>query len=129
MGQFTFACAINCMDGRFQDPVKDYLIAVYDVDYVDMVTEPGPNKILAEGTNLSVIENIKKRVGISVHHHNAKIIAIVGHFDCAGNPADREEQIKHLKKAKKTVQSFGFNIKIVLLWVKDDQWEPVEVVD
>ena len=79
-----FACAINCMDGRVQDAVKNYIKENYQVDYVDMVTEPGPNKILAENADKAVIENIKKRVEVSTHHHGSKVIAIVGHFGCAG---------------------------------------------
>jgi len=108
------------MDGRTQDAVRDYIKKNYGVDFVDMVTEPGPNKILAENINTPIVENIKKRVGISVEHHGAKILAIVGHFGCAGNPTEREEQIQHLHQAKKTVESFGFNIKIILLWVNRD---------
>ena len=122
-----FACAINCMDGRVQDAVKDYIKENYGVDYVDMVTEPGPNKILADNTDRAVIENIKKRVGISVEHHGSKVVAITGHFGCAGNPAEKEEQIDHLQKAKKTVESFGFPVEIVLLWV-DGDWKTVEKV-
>jgi hypothetical protein len=113
----TFACAINCMDGRIQDAVKNYMKEQYAVDYVDMVTEPGPNKILAENTDLPVIENIKKRVKISVHHHGAKVVAIVGHFGCAGNPVEKEEQIAHLKKAKENFQPSCADAEIVLLWV------------
>lgn len=123
----TFACAINCMDGRVQDAVKDYIKENYSVDYVDMVTEPGPNKILADNTDKAVIENIKKRVEVSVHHHGSKVVAIVGHFGCAGNPTEKEEQIEHLKKAEETVKSFGFPVEIVLLWV-DGDWQTVEKV-
>jgi hypothetical protein len=121
----TFACAINCMDGRVQDAVKDYMKKNYSIDYVDIVTEPGPNKILADNQDKAVIENIKKRVEISVHHHGSKVVAIVGHFGCAGNPAEKEEQIKHLKSSKKTVESFGFPLEIILLWV-DGDWKTVE---
>src|SRR3989344_4824023 len=122
-----FACAINCMDGRVQEAVKNYLKENYGVDYVDMVTEPGPNKILAENTNAPIVENIKKRVGISVEHHGSKVIAIVGHFGCAGNPVEKEEQISHLKQAQKTVESFGFDAKIILLWVGDG-WQKAELI-
>lgn len=121
----TFACSINCMDGRVQDAVKNYIKEKYDVDYVDMITEPGPNKILAENSNKYIIENIKKRIDISVHHHGAKVVAIAGHFGCAGNPTEKEEQIKHLRQAKKTVESFRFDIEIILLWVSGD-WKTVE---
>lgn len=113
------------MDGRVQDAVKNYIKENYGVDCVDMVTEPGPNKILAENTDTAVIENIKKRVEISVHHHGSKVLAIVGHFGCAGNPTEKEEQIEHLKKAKEVVKSFGFPVEIILLWVGSD-WTIVE---
>ncbi len=122
-----FACAINCMDGRVQDAVKNYMKENYGVDYVDMVTEPGPNKILADNLNKGVVGNIKKRVEISVHHHGSKVLAIVGHFGCAGNPAEKTEQAEHLIKAKKIVESFGFNTEIILLWV-DGDWKTVEKI-
>ncbi|MGA2418065.1 MAG: carbonic anhydrase [Candidatus Staskawiczbacteria bacterium] len=125
--QKTFACAINCMDGRVQDAVENYMKENYGVDYVDMITEPGPNKILADNSDKTIIENIKKRVEISVHHHGSKVIAIVGHFGCAGNPAEKETQIEHLKKAEEVVKSFGFPIEIVLLWVAGD-WTTVKKV-
>ena len=123
----AFACAINCMDGRVQDAVKNYIKENYSVDYVDMVTEPGPNKILAENSDSAVIENIKKRVEISVEHHGSKIVAIVWHFGCAGNPAEKKIQIEHLQRAKKTVEKFGFPIEIILLWV-DGDWATAEKI-
>lgn len=125
--QNTFACAINCMDGRVQDAVKKYMQNNYSVDYVDMVTEPGPNKILAENLDKAIIENIKKRVEISTHHHGSGVIAIVGHFGCAGNPTEKEEQVQHLKKAEETIKSLGFKEEIVLLWV-DGDWQTVEKI-
>ena len=122
----TFACAINCMDGRVQDAVKNYMKENYGVDYVDMVTEPGPNKILCDEQecDLAVIDDIKKRVAISVHHHGSKFVAVAGHFGCAGNPAPKEVQIKQLKKCKEAVESCGFPVEIVLLWVEGD-WKTV----
>ncbi len=127
MTKQTFACAINCMDGRTQEPVRTFMRERFGVDFVDKVTEPGPNKILAENSQPAVIEHIKERVGISVHHHGSKVVAIVGHSECAGNPAEKEEQIRHLLKAKKTVESFGFNAEIILLFVQGD-WKTVEEV-
>ena len=115
------------MDGRVQDAVKNFMQKNYGVDYVDMVTEPGPNKILADNTDLSVIENIKKRVEVSVHHHGSKVIAIVGHFGCAGNPTEKEEQIAHLNQAEATVKGFGFDAEVIKLWA-DGDWTTVEKI-
>ena len=121
-----FATAINCMDGRVQLPVFEYMKDRYGVDYVDMVTEPGPNKILTENGDKAAIESIKKRVEVSVEHHNSKQIAIVGHHDCAGNPTNKETQIAQILSAVKTVKSWGFDVHITGVWV-DENWRVCEV--
>ena len=125
--QEVFGCTIDCMDGRVQDAVKNYMKEHYGVNWVDVITEPGPNKILAENTNRPIVENIKKRLEVSVKRHGAKIVTIVGHEECAGNPVGKEEQIAHLKKAKKTVEGFGLGVKVVLLWVGKG-WKKAELV-
>jgi carbonic anhydrase len=122
-----FACAINCMDGRVQDAVKNYMKNNYGVDFVDMVTEPGPNKILADNAPAELIKNIKRCVGVSVNHHKSNVVAIVGHFGCAGNPTEKAEQIEHLKKAEETVKGFGFPVEVIKLWV-DGDWQTVEKI-
>lgn len=114
-----FATAINCMDGRAQKPVIEFMQKNFGVDYVDMVTEPGPNKILAEGKATKLIESIKKRVEISVKKHGSQVIAVTGHYDCAGNPVDEETQKEHLKKSVKVIEAWGFQVKIIMLWLDE----------
>jgi len=120
-----FATAINCMDGRVQIPVIEYIKNNYGVNYVDMITAPGVNKLLSEGEHI-IMELIKKSVGISVNFHGSKLIAIVGHYDCAGNLTDKETQLKHILTVIKMVISWGFNVKVIGLWVNED-WEVCEV--
>jgi hypothetical protein len=48
MKKYKFATALNCMDGRVQIPIIEFLKKKFKVDYVDMITEPGIDKILAE---------------------------------------------------------------------------------
>ncbi len=114
------------MDGRCQLPVIFWMQKKFKVDFVDTITEPGPVKILAEKKEKNVLDSIKKRLEISVEKHKSKIVAIVAHADCAGNPVEKEVQIEQLKKAKETVKSFGFKVKIVLLWVNEN-WEVEKV--
>jgi hypothetical protein len=127
MSNKTFVTAINCMDGRVQLPVMLWLKTEFNVDYVDVITEPGPNKILAENTSISDINSIRKRVDISVHKHLSKHIAVVGHHDCAGNPVDKATQIQHITDAVKTIQSWGYKVTVIGLWV-DDQWTVHNIV-
>jgi hypothetical protein len=117
----TFGTAINCMDGRTQEAAMAYLRENHGVDHVDAITEPGPCRILADNTDEAVIANIKKRVGISVHKHHSRVIAVIAHPECAGNPVDKEEQLGHLRMAYATVEGFGFTgVEIILLWVNND---------
>jgi len=122
----TFTTVINCMDGRVQIPVIEYIKEKYNADYVDMITEPGPNLILSENTDKQLTESIKRRVSISVQKHGSKLIAIVGHHDCAGNPADKDTQLHHIRKSIKTIKSWNFDVRIFGLWV-DPDWHVKEV--
>jgi hypothetical protein len=45
-----FVTAINCMGGRVQLPEINWMMQNLSADYVDMITEPGPDKIFAEGS-------------------------------------------------------------------------------
>jgi len=119
-----FATAINCMDGRTQKPVIEYLQKSFGVDYVDMITEPGPNKILSEGKDINIIERLKEKVGISAEKHNSQIIAVVAHYDCAGSPESEDVQKKHLRKAASVIASWRFPAKkIIALWL-DENFKP-----
>ncbi|HWR64368.1 MAG TPA: carbonic anhydrase [Candidatus Thermoplasmatota archaeon] len=121
MSTKKFVTAINCMDGRVQLPVIDWMKKHTTADFVDMITEPGPNKILAENNQTDLLQSLKKRVEISVLKHASTQIAIIGHFDCAGNPVDKETQLEQIKTAVQTIQSWGFQIPVIGLWV-DDHW-------
>lgn len=117
---YSCNCVVNCMDDRASTAVKKYMQKKYGVTHVDPITEAGPNKILAENQDRPIIENIKKRIRISRDYHDAKVVAIVAHDDCAGNKAPKEEQVIHLRKAKKVVENFDLNMTIILLWLDDD---------
>ena len=121
MNKKKFVTAINCMDGRVQLPVIDWMKKEYTADFVDMITEPGPNKILAEKNPRSCVDSIKKRVEISVLKHTSKIIAITGHYDCAGNPVEKETQLHQIKNAVETIRSWSFEVLVIGLWV-DEHW-------
>lgn len=122
----VFATAINCMDGRAQLPVINWFKRHYGVDYIDMITEPGPEKLLAEKTNQAAIESIRKRCEISVTKHHSRLVAIIGHHDCAGNPTEKETQHAQILAAIKIVESWNLDIRIVGLRI-DENWQVYEV--
>jgi hypothetical protein len=125
MADGRFGTAINCMDGRVQDPVAHFLKERYQLDYIDTITEPGPDKLLAEGPGIAV-NAIRGRVRISVEKHGSNVIAIAGHHDCAGNPVDRDTHIEQINRAVNVIRSWSITATILGLWVNEN-WE-VEVV-
>lgn len=117
-----FCTIINCMDGRVQLPVIRYLMERFGADYVDSVTEAGPNRILAERTDARAVEAILARVKISVEKHESTGIAVAGHHDCAGNPAPKKAQVRHIREAAKFIQARYPRLPVIGLWV-DEKWE------
>jgi carbonic anhydrase len=121
MAKSIFAAAINCMDGRVQLPVTELMKEEYGVEYVDMITEAGPIKYLSENKKTGVIESIKNRVAVSINAHGSRILAVVGHHDCAGNPVDKEAQIRQMDDSISLIKSWDYDIQVVKLWV-DHSW-------
>lgn len=114
----TFAALINCMDGRVQSPISDWLKTHTGVQYVDRITEPGPDKVLASGQK-EKIEIIKQKVLLSMHAHGSKIIAVSGHHDCAGDPVSDAQHHTHIRKAVREIASWNLNTRIIGLWVNE----------
>ena len=114
------------MDGRVQLPVVRYLQDRFGADYVDVVSEPGPNRILAEGRDEAALASIKRRVRISVENHQSVGIAVVGHHDCAGNPSSEIEQNRQTLAAVRRIQKAFNHIPVIGLWV-DENWNVSEL--
>ena len=47
---FRFGTAINCIDGRSQEVVIDYMKQDYNIGGVDMVTFPSDDGLFSNGT-------------------------------------------------------------------------------
>ncbi|AWB10376.1 hypothetical protein TDSAC_1023 [Thermodesulfobium acidiphilum] len=121
----VFASAINCMDGRTQEPVINWIKKNYNVKYIDMITEAGPIKIISENSDICLINSIKERLNISINIHGSKLIAIVGHYDCAKNPENKNTQIKQIKDCINIVKQW-YDVEIVGLYVNEN-WQVEEI--
>ena len=115
----SFYTAINCMDGRIQESVTNYIKKQYNVLFVDMITGAGPVKIFSNKKTKN-LESIISCIDISLKNHKSKGIAIVAHYDCAGNPISDEEQKKLLKKAVAFLVNKYINVSVCGLWVNEN---------
>lgn len=122
----TFATTINCIDGRVHKPVRQWMQKQFKVDYLDRITVPGPDNILTTGSS-ATLADIRAQVEISVTKHGSKIVTIVGHYDCAGNPVDEDKHMQQIAASVAQVQSWNLPVQVIGLWV-DSSWnaQPIE---
>ena len=71
-----FVTSIHCMDGRIQEPLINFIKKEYNIRYIDIITEPGPCKILSQNIENHLLESIDNRIAISLNKHGSKIIFI-----------------------------------------------------
>ena len=120
-----FGTAITCIDGRVQRPVSDWVKFNFNVHHVDLITEPGPDKVLSTGPS-QLIEDVMRKVAFSVRHHFSPIVAVSGHDTCAANPVSREEHVQQILDGVEVVLSYNLNVRVVGLWVSE--WGSVELL-
>lgn len=121
-----FATAITCIDGRVQVPVIEWIRHELGVDFVDMITEPGPDWVLAFEPDEKLAE-IRRRVVISVNAHGSQKLIIAGHHDCAANPVSDFDHQEHIRRAVDVARQWELPVRVTGVWVNSD-WK-VEVVD
>jgi hypothetical protein len=124
--QYKFGTAINCIDGRTQQPIINYIKQNYGVDIVDMITFPGANGIFSNKLRDVESSLAKQSAYISVEKHNSQIVAIVGHYDCAGNPGDKNYHYGQIRRALQEISLWKLPAKVIGLYVNEN-WHVEEV--
>jgi hypothetical protein len=117
----NFGIALNCIDGRTQLSVIEWMKSHFCLDYIDLITEPGMDGVLSHGTSKE-IGRIKDKVIISINAHNSRTLAVVGHYDCAANPVSDSEHIKDIAMSVNIVNSWNLPLMVIGLWV-DEFWK------
>ncbi len=117
------ATCLNCMDGRVQLPVLQWIKANYPVDFVDVITEAGMDAVLSAQKDIG---EILRSIAISVNVNQSTRLFIVGHHDCRGNPVDERVHRQQIRDSVERLKSYYPRQKIVGLWV--NAFWSVEVV-
>ncbi len=92
---------------------------------MDSITEAGPVKSLARPVDETVSQSILRRVAVS-RTHGSKVVAIIAHDDCAGNPEDETTQRRQLEEAVDLMAGRFPDMLILGLWLSRD-WSVFEV--
>lgn len=118
MEGIRFGTAINCIDGRVQAPVAEWVRAHFGVQYVDVVTAPGPDGVLTQG-GPKAIALIRDYVRVSHEAHQSRVLAVAGHFGCAGHPVSPEEHVQAIREAAEVAASWNMPMRVIGLWVNE----------
>ena len=122
----TFATAVTCMDGRIQQSVVDWARQHFDVDYIDMVTVPGPDRVLAQ----DFLGRLRLAADVAVSHraHGSHQLVVASHADCAGNPVSDDEHEQMVREGTSWLAMQLPTMTIVGVHV-DVEAQAVRVVD
>jgi len=123
----NFGTVINCMDGRTQEPVSRWMRGRLSLDYVDTITEPGADLVLLEGKP-DVVAALKRKLDISIRKHGSKVVAVVGHHDCAGNPVEKDAHLGHIRDSVRALTDMRLGVRVIGLWVGED-WRVEKIED
>lgn len=121
----TFATAVNCIDGRAQDPVSEWVRLHGNVKYVDVITAPGADGTLSQ-FKTDRARFIRDEVTLSVRRHQSAVVAVAGHFDCLANPCKFEVRKEQIIAAAERVKRWKLGVRVVGLYV--NEWSSVDVI-
>jgi hypothetical protein len=113
-----FGALINCIDGRVQERVARWLKLNHQLDYIDTITEPGPDKQLADG-GTEIIAALRRKVEFAVTVHKPGLVALAGHHDCLANPVARQEHIDQIKRGVEIIRLWNLPVTVIGLWINE----------
>lgn len=116
----AFATTINCMDGRIQRCINEYVRYSEQVEYIDTITLAGPSKVISDNTFTGIVENVKYRLDVSINGHLSNYISIVGHFDCTAITEDDKKQKEYIRNSANIISEWYPSVKVEALWVTEE---------
>ena len=129
-----FGTMLNCMDGRIQEPVTQWMKTQYELDFVDAPNPAGPTNMIVKGEK-EIVENYRTKTLISINGHGSRHVAVVAHQGCAKNPIPDEDQLAELHEAVEIVSSrweLPAGVRISGLWLtknNDLDWNVHHLAD
>src|SRR5262245_3075414 len=95
------------------------------VDYVDLVTHPGVDGLLAKEPERAG-DILRASIDISIQRHGSPVLALVGHHECAANAGSADLHREQLLRGLRVLQNWELGVKLIALWVNAD-WQ-IDVV-
>ena len=100
----------------------------YPVEFIDSITEPGMDAWI---NNMTPEQRawVKRKIEISTKGHGSRVITVVGHDECAGNPVEpHQHHIESLRGAqivREILAELGvLDAEVIPIWaqIKNGTW-------
>jgi hypothetical protein len=113
----TFAAAVTCIDGRTHEPVTAWMRERFGVEYVDLLTQPGPDLALCCAAEETLV-HLRDSLAVSADAHRSAVLVIAGHADCAANPVSEAQHRSHVRRATSRALAWAPpGMRVVGVWV------------
>lgn len=124
-GAVTFAAGVTCIDGRCHEPLVTWVRQRFGVDHVDLVTRPGADGTLSTCPG-TTCEDLHSALEVSVGAHDARVIVVAGHDDCAAHPVSEQEHRRDIDRSVAQIESWQLGPAVLGVWI-DEQGEVSEL--
>lgn len=120
MASTPFALAINCVDGRVQRPLLQWVRDSLSLEELDCLTVPGPDAALCEAG--AEYDRARKLATFLAEKREHACALVAGHWDCLGNPVGQARHREQIVRAAGELHGWGIAPRTLGLWI-DEGWE------
>lgn len=107
---------VNCVDGRAQLPVIEFIKREYGVSF-DIITEWNPAYVLAERNTSVEARSIMEKIQLLIKNNNISVLAIASHRGCADDCESGASCSRQLNLSVQYVAKHFPEQKVIGLWV------------
>ncbi len=132
--QKKLAIGVFCADWRLHQEgvhINDKVCKLLDVDGVDVIAIPGPDKVCAVEEYAIERDMLVKWLDLLVGAHHPVAIAFVAHYNCAGHPVTPEQHDQDVEAMlhwyKETLDFQGDMVALSATYENDKSWPLKEI--
>lgn len=108
---------VNCIDGTVQLSAIDFAKKIWNVKWVDVITDVAPERILSEAKDREEVHHIHDNIEASLCNQRTKRLAIVSHSGCDVNKVSDDRKIEMLRRAVDHLRSKYADADVMGIWV------------
>jgi len=117
---------VGCFDGRIQIPALSFLHELWHSDWVDVVSETAPEKILSENKDRDAISHLHQNIKASLDTQGEQRIAVVAHSTCDSNAVPDDQKKEMLRATTLILQKRYPEASVIGIWI-DKNGKPQQI--